>query len=87
MIECVNGNGQGCCDICLHVKGWHREWSSSLYYVRNKNGLYLRKKAGYGDIFSNDDRLPKAVFCFLHATEVEGQRMLQTDWEEGADNG
>lgn len=81
MIECVNGNGQGCCDICLHVKGWHREWSSSLYYVRNKNGIYLRKKGRYGDIFSNDEALPKAAFCYEHAKEVEEQRMQQTDWD------
>lgn len=53
MIECVNGNGQGCCDICLHIKGWHREWSSSLYYVRNKHGLYLRI-FGEGDRFSTN---------------------------------
>lgn len=86
MIECVNGNGQGCCDIRLHIKGWHREWSSSLYYVRNKNGLYLRKKVGYGDIFSNDDKLPEAAFCYKHAKKVEEQRMEQTDWEWGADN-
>ena len=59
MIECVNGNGQGCCDICLHIKGWHREWSSSLYYVRNKNGLYLRKKDGYGDL---DLRYPRISY-------------------------
>jgi hypothetical protein len=87
MIECVNGNGQGCCDICLHIKGWHREWSSSLYYVRNKNGLYLRKKDRYGDIFSGDEELQKAAFCCKHAKEVEEQRMKQTDWECGVDNG
>ncbi len=86
MIECVNGNGQGCCDICLHIKGWHREWSSSLYYVRNKKGLYLRKKDGYGDSFSNDDELPKAAFCYEHAKEVEEQRMKQTDWEWGEEH-
>jgi len=86
MIECVNGNGQGCCDICQHIKGWHREWSSALFYVRNKNGLYLRKKDRYGDSFSNDDELPKAAFCYKHAKDVEEQRMKQTDWERGADN-
>lgn len=83
MIECVNGEGQGCCDICLHTKGWHREWSSSLYYIRNKNGLYLRNKERYGDIFSNNEKLPKVAFCYKHAREVEEQRMIQTDWEEG----
>lgn len=87
MIECVNGNGQGCCDICLHTIGWHRYWSSSLYYVKNKNGLYLRFKNGYGDIFSTDDKLHKAGFCRRHAEEVEKHRMNQTDWEWGADNG
>lgn len=87
MIECVNGNGQGCCDICLHIKGWHREWSSSLYYVRNKHGLYLRVNgSGYGDIFSTDEDLPKAVLCYEHAKEVEEQRMHQTDWELEKDN-
>lgn len=87
MIECVNGNGQGCCDICLHIKGWHREWSSDLYYVRNKNGLYLRHKGGYGDSFSSDNEFAKAAFCYKHAKEVEEQRMKQTDWEWCADNG
>lgn len=87
MIECVNGNGQGCCDICLHIQGWHREWSSSLYYIRNKNGLYLRKKDRYGDSFSSDDELPKAAFCHKHAKEVEEQRMKQTDWDWGAAGG
>ena len=86
MLECVNGNGQGCCDICLHIMGWHREWSSSLYYVRNKNGLYLRRRAGYGDTFSANEELPKAAFCYEHAKEVEEQRMHQTDWEWGEDH-
>ena len=86
MIECVNGNGQGCCDICLHIKGWHREWSSSLYYVRNKNGLYLRI-FGEGDRFSTNKERAKAAFCYHHAKEVEEQRMHQTDWEWGEDHG
>lgn len=85
MIECVNGNGQGCCDICMHIKGWHRVWSSSLYYVRNKNGLYLRKIDGFGDCFSIYEELPKAVFCHMHAQQVEKQRIKQTDWERGCD--
>lgn len=86
MIECVNGEGQGCCAICLHIKGWHREWSSSLYYVRNKHGLYLRVNDGYGDVFSTDNDLPKVAFCHEHAKEVEEQRMHQTDWELEKDN-
>ena len=87
MIECVNGNGQGCCAICLHIMGWHREWSTSLYYVKNKHGLYLRVNgSGYGDIFSTDSDLPKAAFCHEHAKEVEEQRMQQTDWELERDN-
>lgn len=86
MIECVNGNGQGCCQICLHIRGWHREWSSGLYYVRNKHGLYLRVNDGYGDVFSTDNDLPKAAFCHEHAKEVEEQRMHQTDWELTMDN-
>lgn len=86
MIECVNGNGQGCCDICLHIMGWHRYWSSSLYYVRNKNGLYLRRNDGYGDVFSTDNDLPKVAFCHQHAKQVEEQRMHQTDWEIEKDN-
>lgn len=65
MIECVNGNGQGCCDICLHIKGWHREWSSSLYYVRNKHGLYLRRY-GEGDRFSMNAEHAKAAFCYFY---------------------
>ena len=80
MIECVNGEGQGCCDICLHTKGWHREWTSSLYYIKNKNNLYLRVKPNYGDVFSTNEKLNKAVFCYTHAKEVEEQRMKQTDW-------
>ena len=86
MIECVNGNGQGCCDICLRIKGWHREWSSSLYYVRNKHGLYLRI-FGEGDRFSTNKERAKAAFCYHHAKEVEEQRMHQTDWEWGEDHG
>lgn len=86
MIECVNGNGQGCCAICLHIMGWHRHWSSSLYYVRNKHGLYLRRNDGYGDVFSTDNDLPKAAFCHVHAKQVEEQRMHQTDWELETDN-
>ena len=86
MIECVNGEGQGCCDICLHIKGWHREWSSSLYYVRNKHGLYLRI-FGEGDRFSTNKERAKAAFCYHHAKEVEEQRMHQTDWEWGEDHG
>lgn len=86
MIECVNGNGQGCCQICLHIRGWHRCWSSSLYYVKNKYGLYLRVNDGYGDVFSTDNDLPKAAFCHEHAKEVEKQRMHQTDWELEKDN-
>lgn len=82
MIECVNGYGQGCCAICLHLIGWHREWSSSLYYVRNKDGLYLREMVG-GDSFSCNEYLPKVVFCYKHAKEVEKQRKKQTDWEWG----
>ena len=80
MIECVNVEGQGCCDICLHTKGWHRHWSSYLYYVRNEHGLYLRIKENYGDVFSSDKELEKAAFCLVHAKEVEEQRMKQTDW-------
>ena len=86
MIECVNGNGQGCCDICLHINGWHREWSSSLYYVRNKNGLYLRRYRE-GDRFSMNAEHAKAAFCYHHAKEVEEQRMHQTDWEWGEEHG
>jgi hypothetical protein len=86
MIECVNGNGQGCCAICLHIIGWHRKWSSGLYYVRNKHGLYLRRNDGYGDVFSTDNDLPKATFCHEHAKQVEEQRMHQTDWELETDN-
>lgn len=86
MIECVNGEGQGCCEICLHIMGWHRHWSSSLYYVRNKHGLYLRVNDGYGDVFSTDNDLPKAAFCHVHAKQVEEQRMHQTDWELEKDN-
>ena len=86
MIECVNGEGQGCCDICLHIMGWHRHWSSGLYYVRKKHGLYLRRNDGYGDVFSTDNDLPKAAFCHQHAKQVEEQRMHQTDWELKTDN-
>ena len=86
MIECVNGNGQGCYDICLHIKGWHREWSSSLYYVRNKHGLYLRI-FGEGDRFSMNAEHAKSAFCYHHAKEVEEQRMHQTDWEWGEEHG
>ena len=81
MIECVNGEGQGCCDICLHLIGWHREWSSMLYNVKNKNGLYLRRMPNYGDSFSENEEIPKAAFCYEHAKQVEFQRMKQTDWD------
>ena len=47
--------------------------------------IYAIKKR-YGDIFSNNEKLPKVAFCYKHAKEVEEQRMKQTDWEEGTNN-
>ena len=41
MIVCVNGEGQGCCDLCKIINGWHRHWSSSLYYVVNTKMLKI----------------------------------------------
>lgn len=82
MIECVNGEGQGCCDICLHTKGFHRYWSNELYYVKNDLGQYLRINENYGDVFSYNDSLKKAAFCHEHVQQVESSRCLLIDWKE-----
>lgn len=68
MIEKVSkdGFGQGSCDACEIIKGWHREWSTSLYYIRNENGVYLRLVSGCS-MFSNDVTLKKVCFCYEHA--------------------
>lgn len=79
MLECVNGNGQGCCDICLITKGFHRYWSSGLYYVRNKHGLYLRI-VGSTHYFSTDEKYAKSAFCYGHALFVEETRKTHADW-------
>lgn len=76
MIECVNGNGQGCCMICLHTIGFHREWSTFLYYVKNKNGVYLRFSPS-GDNFVDDPEIRRSVFCYKHALMVEEARKFQ----------
>lgn len=70
MIEKVseNGYGQGCCDLCTILKGFHREWSSSLYYIKNENGVYLRLVSGCS-MFSNDSHFPKVALCYRHALE------------------
>ena len=75
MIECVNGNGQGSCALCSIIKGWHRSWSSSLYYVRNANGLFLRMDYGCAN-FSDDDELRKLAFCYEHA------QIVDSEWRE-----
>lgn len=76
MIVCVNGEGQGCCMICLHTKGFHREWSSSLYYIKNANGVFLRT-APYGDSFVDDSEIRRSVFCYEHAKMVDEIRQTQ----------
>ena len=85
MIECVNGNGQGCCAICSIVKGWHREWSSWLYYVKNAKGLYLRQDFGCAN-FSADVELRKLAFCHDHAVMVDSVRANQTDYNKSEDD-
>lgn len=72
MIECVNGNGQGSCDICSIIKGWHRQWSSSLYYVKNEHGLYLRLQYDAA-CFSSNTELKKLGFCYKHAQIVDSE--------------
>lgn len=83
MIECVNGEGQGACLMCLILSGWSREWSSSLYYVRNSKGLYLRVLP-YGALvhtkFDEDSELRRAVFCYRHALMVEDSRKFLIDY-------
>lgn len=83
MIECVNGNGQGSCLMCLVISGWSCEWSSSLYYIRNSKGLYLRVLP-YGTLvhinFNDDSELRRATFCYRHALMVEDTRKTLTDY-------
>lgn len=81
MLECVNGNGHGACDLCLLVKGWSREWSTFLYYVKNNKGLYLRR---FHDrcVFDSDTKLPKVAFCYKHALMIEEERKHLTDWNK-----
>ena len=81
MLECVNGNGQGACDLCMLIKGWSCEWSSWLYYVKNEKGLYLRKVRDRC-YFDSDSKFPKAAFCHEHALIVEQERMSLNDWHK-----
>lgn len=81
MIKCVDGNGQGCCWLCSIIKGWHREWSSSLYYVINNKGKYLRYlNPDYS--FSDNDVYRKVVFCYSHAVLVDESRSKMTDYDK-----
>lgn len=90
MIECVNPNpaglGSGCCFMCLVMKGFSNEWSSSLYYIKNAKGLYLRC-VPYGSLvrtaFIDDDEFRRVVFCYAHALQVEEARKNLTTWNKG----
>lgn len=90
MLECVNSNpvgfGSGCCLMCLVMKGWSNEWSSSLYYIKNAKGLYLRVLP-YGTLvrtdFDSDNELRRAAFCYGHALQVEESRKHLTTWNKG----
>ena len=86
MLECVNGNGQGICALCFLTKGFHREWSSHLYYVVNPHGLYLRYHDAWGAHFSDNADLRKLAFCHLHACAVDNVRVHLVDWERGCKN-
>ena len=86
MIQKVSefGYGQGCCDLCRIIKGWHREWSTSLYYVVNATGKKLRFDLHTGDFtFCDSDKIiaRDATFCFKHANLVEEYRSKLTDWQ------
>lgn len=87
MIQQVSeyGFGQGCCDICRILKGWHRHWSTDLYYVINAKGKKLRYDLHTSDFtFCDSDviRARNAVFCYGHAKLVEASRSELTDWEK-----
>ena len=83
MLQCVNGEGQGCCDLCKILHGWHRHWSSSLYYVLNSKGRKLRYDLHTCDYTFSDSqsiRARDAVFCYEHAQLVDSERSKFTDY-------
>lgn len=83
MIVCVNGEGQGCCDLCKIINGWHRHWSSSLYYVVNTKNQKLVYDFDAQDFTFKpfaSHRVRNAVFCHLHAHLVDDSRSQYTDY-------
>lgn len=88
MLEKLNVNGQGCCELCCIFKGWHRDWTYSLFHVKNKCGLVLRKQYHFypSYFFSNDSTFPAVTLCYAHALQVEESRKHFTDYERGYHN-
>lgn len=78
------GFGQGCCDLCRITSGWHRHWSSDLYYIYNKKQKFLVRDVISGDcVFTDDDndRYRLLAFCYKHAIMVDDERKTKTDYE------
>lgn len=84
MLLCVNGEGQGCCDLCKIIRGWHREWSSMLFYVVNSKGKKLCFNRKFDEYCfsdsSNNEIIRHAVFCRKHALLVDSSRSQYTDY-------
>lgn len=86
MLEKCTGDGQVVCISCLIEKSFSCEWSSCLYRIRNKKGLLLKvERWGYVSktVFSKDDDLVNATFCYKHALIVEEAQKHLTTWEKG----
>lgn len=83
MLERLSGDGQSVCCMCNIEKGFHREWTTSIFHVINTKGMPLRF---YGDspyshtVFSNDDSKKCVTLCYKHALMVEDHRKNLTDY-------
>ena len=80
MIERLQGEGQGCCEVCKITKGFHREWTTSLYHVKNAKGLILRRDDWGNTSFSNNEEWKPIALCYKHAFMTDDCRKSGTDY-------
>lgn len=80
MIEKLQGEGQGCCEICLITNGWHRHWTFELYHIKNAGGLVLRHDNIGGTSFSKNEEWKPVALCYKHALIVEDSRKFGSDY-------
>ena len=83
MLEKLTGDGMGVCFLCNVEKGFHREWITFLYHVRNSKQQLLRF---YSDsrfshtVFSDNPGCDPVCLCYKHALQVDESRKCGTDY-------